>query len=185
MKNVVIFSDNIVKGLKMKQFNLHIHGGKVYLKAFPGAKIDQLNHHIKPSLGEYKYDAVMIHIGINNVLRSKTESEVNDISKKVIITITDNCRIYNIAKTFISSIIRCRSRTTVDIDYINGEISESCIQNNCEFISNMQINKPDLWRDGIQLQESGKIIIAKNIINSINNFLSKQQSKGPGVHHSA
>lgn len=49
----------------------------------------------------------------------------------------------------------------------------------------MQINKPDLWRDGIQLQESGKIIIAKNIINSINNFLSKQQSKGPGVHHSA
>lgn len=91
---------------------------------------------------------------------------------------------YNIAKTFISSMIRCMSRTTVDVDYINGEISESCIQNNCEFIRNMQINKPDLCRDGIQLQESGKIIIAKNI-NSINNFLSKQQSQGPGVHHSA
>ena len=70
MKNVVIFSDNIVKGLKMKQFNLHIHGGKVYLKAFPGAKTDQLNHYIKPSLGEYKYDAAMIHIRINNILRS-------------------------------------------------------------------------------------------------------------------
>ena len=41
MKNF-IFSDIMVKGLKMKQFNSHIHGGKVDLKAFPGAKQDNL-----------------------------------------------------------------------------------------------------------------------------------------------
>ena len=65
MKNAVIFSDSMVKGLKMKQFNSHINGGKVYLKAFPGAKADQLNHHVKPSLEEYEYDAAIIHVGIN------------------------------------------------------------------------------------------------------------------------
>ena len=143
----VIFSDSMVQGLKMKQFNSHTHGGKAYLKAFPGAKADQLNHHVKPSLEEY--DAAIIHIGINDILRSKGEKEVNDIPKKIM-NIAETCRNYNIAKIIIYSIIRC-SRMTADIDYINGNIRKLCIHNNYEFISNTQINKHDLWRDGIHL----------------------------------
>ena len=42
-----------------------------------------------------------------------------------------------------------------DIDYINRKIRKLCIHYNNEFISNIQINKRDLWRDGIGLQESG------------------------------
>ena len=128
----------MVKGLKMKQFNSHIHGGKIYLKAFPSAKADQLNHHVKPSLEEYKYDAAIIHVGINDILRSKGEKEVNDIPRKIM-NIAETCRNYNIENIFIFSIIRC-SRTTVDIDYINGKIRELCIQNSHEFISNTQID---------------------------------------------
>ena len=71
MKNVVIFPDSTVERLKIKQFNSHIHGGKNYLKAFPMA--DQLVHHGKPSLEEYEYDAAIIHIGINGILRRKGE----------------------------------------------------------------------------------------------------------------
>ena len=164
MKNVVIFSDSMVKGLKMKQFNSHIHGGKVYLKAFPDAKVDQLNHHVKTTLEKYKYNAAIIHVGINDILRSKGENEVNDIPRKVM-NIVGNCGNYNIPKIFISSIIRC-SRTTV-------KIRELCIQNNHEIISNMQSNEHDLWRDEIHLQESGKILISKNFVNSVNNCLSK------------
>ena len=134
MKNVVIFSDSMVKGLKMKQLNSHINDGKVYLKAFPGAKADQLNHHAKPSLEEYEYDAAIIHVGINDILRSKGEKEINDIPRKIM-NIAETCTNYNIPKIFISSIIRW-SRATVDIDYINRKIRELCIQNNYEFISN-------------------------------------------------
>ena len=179
MKNAVIFSDSMVKGSKMKQFNSHIHGGKFYLKAFPGVKAEKFNHQVKPSLEEYEYDAAIIHVGIADILRSKGEREVNVIPTKIM-NIAKICRNYNIAKIFISSIIRC-SRTTVDIDYINGKIRELCIQNNHEFISNTQINKRDLWRDGIHLQESRKILIAKNFINSIIDFLSKTHSRDPGV----
>ena len=128
MKNVVIFSDSMVKGLKMKQFNSHMHGGKVYLKGFPGAKADEPNPHVKPSLDEHKYDAAIIHVRINDILRSKGEKEVNDIPRKIMNT-PETCRNYNIAKIFISSIIRC-NRTAVDIDYINGKIKELYIQNN-------------------------------------------------------
>ena len=161
MKNVVIFSDSMVNRLKMKQFNSYIHGGKVYLKASPGAKADQLNHHIKPSLEEYEYDTAIIHVGINDILQNKDENEVSDTPQKIINT-ADTCRNYNIPKIFISSIIR-HSRTAADIDYINGKIIELCIKSNYEFISNMQINEHDLWRDGIHLQESGKILITKKL----------------------
>ena len=166
----------------MKQFNSNIHGGKVYLKPFPGAKADQLNHHVEPSPEEYEYDAAIIHVGINDILGSKSEKEVKDVPRKIM-NVAETCRNYNIAKIFISSIIRC-SRATVDIDYINGKIRELCIQNNYEFVSNTQINKHDLWRDGIHLQESGKILIPKNFTNSVNNFLSKTHFRGPGVQHS-
>ena len=182
MKNVVNFSGSMIKKSKMKEFNSHIHGDKVYLKGFPGANADQLNQQVKPSLEEYEDDAAIIHVGINDILRSKGEKEVNDIPR-IIMNIAKTCRNCNIAKIFIYSIIRC-SRTTVDIDYINGKIRELCIQNNYEFISNTQINKRDLWKDGIHLQESRKILIAKYFINSVNGFLSKTHSRGPGVQHS-
>ena len=71
MKSVVIFLDSMVKGLKMEQFNSQIHGGKVYLKGFPGAKADELNHNVEPNLEEYEYDAAIILVGINDILRSK------------------------------------------------------------------------------------------------------------------
>ena len=115
------------KSYLLKKINSHIHGNKVYLK-----KADQLNHHLKTSLEKYKYDAAIIHVGINNILQSKGENEVNDTPRKIM-NIADTCRNYIISKIFISSIIRC-SRTTVDIDYINGKIRELCIQNSYEFI---------------------------------------------------
>ena len=98
----------------MKKFNSHIHG---YLKAFPGAKADQLNllgGFKKPSLEGYKYDAAIIHVGINDILRNKGENEVNDIPRKIM-NKADTCRNYNIPKIFIPLTIRC-SRTTLDID---------------------------------------------------------------------
>ena len=36
--NVVIFSDSVIKVLKMKQFNYHIYCRKVYQKSFPEQK---------------------------------------------------------------------------------------------------------------------------------------------------
>ena len=46
----VISSDGMIKEQKRKQFNLHIHVGKVYHKVSPDLKTKQRNHHVKPSL---------------------------------------------------------------------------------------------------------------------------------------
>ena len=39
-----------------------------------------------------------------------------------------------------------------------------------QFIDNSVVTENDLWVDGIHLQESGKRIIANNLINSFNHF---------------
>ena len=46
-----------------------------------------------------------------------------------------------------------------------------CCRNGFTFFNNGAITENDLWVDGIHLQESGKRIIANNLINSFNHFL--------------
>ena len=55
-KDISLFADSIPKGMRMKDLNSRVKGGKIHLKSFPGVKASQLNHYIKPALEEYKYD---------------------------------------------------------------------------------------------------------------------------------
>ena len=45
-KNIVAFTDSILKTLHMGELNCYIDGGKVHLNSFPGSKVNQLNHYI-------------------------------------------------------------------------------------------------------------------------------------------
>ena len=50
---IVLFTDSILKILRMGELNCHVNGGKVHLKSFPGSKAKQLNHHTIPILEEH------------------------------------------------------------------------------------------------------------------------------------
>ena len=52
----------------MKHLNSQVKKKRTHLKAFPGAKANQLNHSVIPMSEEIDYDCVIIHIGINNIL---------------------------------------------------------------------------------------------------------------------
>ena len=55
-----------------------------YLKSFPGAKASQLNHYIKPTLDEHKYDYVIIRVGINGILRNKNDTDMNNLPEIIL-----------------------------------------------------------------------------------------------------
>ena len=44
-KNVVLFTDNMLKSLRMKELNKHSDGGIAHLMFFPGSKEKQMDHH--------------------------------------------------------------------------------------------------------------------------------------------
>ena len=57
------------------------------------------------------------------------------------------------------------------INQVNDALKEKCILYGFIFIDNCDIKMEHLWRDGTHLIQSGKVILANNFINCINNFL--------------
>ena len=67
-KNIALFSDSILRGIKMKHLNYQVKEGRTHLKAFSGIKANQLNHYVVPTLEEFDHDCAIILVGINNIL---------------------------------------------------------------------------------------------------------------------
>ena len=137
----------------MEEFNSFVKEGEVYLKPFPGAKVNQLNYQTIPVIQGNNYDVAAIHVGINNLLSSN--KSVNDICRDII-SIGVRCRSNNISKVFISSIAYSFKINTVLMQRLNRAPYDECRQNGFTFLDNRAVTENDLWLDGIHLQESGK-----------------------------
>ena len=156
----------------MKDFNAAVRGKKVHFKSFPSSKVVQLNHYVKPSLQEYTYDAAIIQVGINDIPGCKNDEELKELPNNIM-KIAHTWQEYNIGKIFISSIVTC-TRTLTNMAEINEDIKNMCISNNVEFIEHNQITAKDLWKDDVHLTESGKVFLARNLLDRINFFFMRQ-----------
>ena len=105
--------------MSIKKINRQIQGGKIHVKAFPRAKSTQLNHYVTPTLEEYSYDAGIIHVVVNDILRSKHYDELNKLPGNII-KVGITCQIY-IGKICISTILSS-TRTNINIFDINKKL---------------------------------------------------------------
>ena len=158
----------------MKDINSRIHGGKIHLKSFPGAKASQLNHYIKPTLEEYKYDCAIIHVGINDIIRNKNDTDLNNLPDSTL-EIANTCQNYNIGKIFISALLPSK-RTIVNISRINETLKDLRFRNNFIFAEHKNISFVDLWVDGIHLLNSGKVILGSNFVSEVNRYFGKSDN---------
>ena len=106
--------------MNIKEINRQIQGGRIHVKAFPGAKSAQLNHYVTPTLEECSYDAAIIHVGINDILRSKHYDELDKLPGNII-KVGNTCQKYNIGKLCISTILPS-TRTNINIFDINKKL---------------------------------------------------------------
>ena len=97
--------------MNIKEINRQIQGGRIHVKVFPGAKSTQLNH-VTPTLEEYSYDAAIIHVGINDILRSKHD-ELDKLPGNIT-KVGNTCQKYNIGKIYTSAILPS-ARTNINI----------------------------------------------------------------------
>ena len=134
---------------------------KLTLNVFPRAKAKQLNHHATTVLAQHQYDSAIIHVGINNLLNG---SSIKQISKDVI-EIAQQCRNRSIGKVFVSGIVYCTKVRYETIQNLNKSLYEECRKYGFCFIDNGAVSEKDLWKDGILLIESGRAIVANNLMN--------------------
>ena len=159
--SILILTDSMLKTLRMGEFNQFLQEGKAYLKPFPGAKAKQLNHHATVVLAQHQYDSAIIHVGINDLLNG---SSIKQISKDVI-EIAQQCRNRSIGKVFVSGIVYCTKVRYETIQNLNKSLYEECRKYGFCFIDNGAVSEKDLWKDGIHLIESVRVIVANNLIN--------------------
>ena len=167
----MILSDSILKTLRLREFDNHLEEGIAHLKAFPGSKSQQLNHHSIPILQGHKYDGAIIHVGMNNLIKNPNE---NKDAVKIVRNVMDialQCRNHNIGTVFISNIVYSTKVNYELLCKVNDFLHEECVKNGFYFIDNAAMTERDLWKHEVHMVESGKCLVANNFICHLNNFL--------------
>ena len=160
--------------MRIKDLNSRVKGAKIHLKLYPGAKANQLNHYIKPTLEEYKYDCTIIHVGINDILRNENDTDLNNLPESIL-EIANTCQNYNIGKIFISALLPSK-RTKFNISQINETLKRLCARNSFIFVKHKNICFHDLWVDGIHLLNSGEAMLVSNFVSEVNRYFVKSDN---------
>ena len=78
-QQIVIFSDNIPRGIKLREFNYQFHKGYAQLKSFPGGTSKELLYCVEPTLKNKKFDDTLLHVGVNDLLNDEIQGSSNNL----------------------------------------------------------------------------------------------------------
>ena len=140
------------------------------LKSFPGATVKDLKHNTQFLILMDTPDIVVIPGGSNDINpRQNQEKLTEEKIAKEIISIGSYCRDKSVNETIISGLI-CRKGQYHNsrVLKVNDYLQKFCFQNKFYFIDNSEIKRDHLFRDGLHLLESGKVILANNVIYYLN-----------------
>ena len=124
-----------------------------------------------PSLEEHSYDATIIHVNINRILRTKHYDKLDKLPGNIM-KVANTCQKYNIGKKFISVILPS-ARRNINIFGINKKSRDLCLKYNFEFINHQQVTTKFLWNDEIHQLHASKSILGQNFVNRVSNFFAK------------
>ena len=64
---ICVVVDSHIKRIKQNDFNKELHHGKAFFRSFSGANVNQLRHYAIPSFNDDRPDAIIIHVGTNDI----------------------------------------------------------------------------------------------------------------------
>ena len=177
-KKICITGDNHLNRIKRNTFKKSVNGGKTSFNVFRGATSKILNHCILPTLHEDHPDVVLLHIGsndINNQMKDRinTEKLVEDI-----INIGKSRINLGVKEVVISSILPKKNiKLTRLTRQVNNSLREQCVSNGFGFVSNDNMSRTHLWKEGIHLEDLGTNILAGNFVDFLNRFILSKSSE--------
>ena len=72
----VIIGDSMIKNVKPWELKHRCEKNeRIYVKSFSGANVDQMKHYVKPTI-EDKPDAIILHVGTNELRKKKNEVQI-------------------------------------------------------------------------------------------------------------
>ena len=147
---IIIFGDNIFRGIRVREFNNEIKNGYAKFKTFPGSDSREIMHYVNPIIESGNYDSAVLHFGVNDLLHkalSKSDTVGNLIEN--VRKAADKCMSHGVSKVFVSAIVRHKRIPESLLEEVNEKISFVCMNNNFIFVDNSNISSIHLFDGGL------------------------------------
>ena len=122
-----------------------------------------MNHNILPTLHEDHPDVVLLHIGSTDINNQTTDRKTTENLTGDIINTGKSCIDLGVKEVVISSILPKKNI--------------ALRMNGFGFISNDNISRTHLWKDGIYLEDLGTNILAGYFADVLNRFILSKSSE--------
>ena len=137
-----------------------------------------MNHYFLPTLYEDHCDVALLHIGFNDINNNQTKDSINtDKVTEDITIIGKSCIDVGVKEVVISILPKKNIALTHLRRQVNDSLREQCVLNGFGFISNDNISRTHLWKDGIHLEDFGTNILAGNFVDFLNRFILSKSSE--------
>ena len=171
-KQIVIFSDCIPRGIRLREFNYWLHKGYAQLKSFPGGTSKELPYFVEPTLKNKKINDALLHVGVNDLLNDERQDSVQNLQDNLK-PIGLKCKSARVKKVLIPGIVVNSKLASAYISSADQRISNTCRENSFVFIDNNKILTSSFFCDGLRLLEVEKRIFANDFIDNLKNVLRK------------
>ena len=136
--------------------------------------LKRLDHFIIPTLVEDRPDIVIIHIGSNDIAHNTVDQiDVKDIVNRII-NIGKKCLSYGVKEVIISCIFIKKQFKLTRIIKLMTSYRDDCARSNFQFISNDNVTRQVLWRDGLHLSNDSTYIFASNLVDFLSDVISSK-----------
>ena len=135
-------------------------------------------NYILPTLHEDHSDVSLLHIVSNDINNQRKDRINTEKLKGDIINTVKSYVNFGVKKVLISSILPNKNiALTRLMQRMNNSLREQCILNRFGFISNDNISRTHLWKDGIHLEDLGTNILAGNFVDFLKSFILIKSSE--------
>lgn len=160
-QSTVLIGDSIVKNIQ--GWNLGKEAGhRVLVKAFPGARMADMKHYIKPTLNHNPAE-IIIHCGTNDL----KEMEPKEVAEGIVDLAREVLQTNDTKVTISELVVRSDYLTNNKVKSVNKLLNKFCHQNKWDIISHSNISTNDLNRGGIHLSPKGNSLMFTNIVNHL------------------
>ena len=131
--------------------------------SLPGATSNEILHYLDVHLTNSSAEAVILHVGVNDLLEDNSQLKIENLGNNLR-SIT-----FGIKNVFISGLVYTTRIGLPVLERTHEMILHLCNKLGICYVDNRNIRMKHLWKDGLHLVESGKVILANNFLS----YLSK------------
>ena len=136
--------------------------------SFPGATSIEILHYLDDYLTNSSADAVILHVGVNDLLEDNSQPKIKNLGNNLR-SMVEKCHTFAIKNVFISGLVYTTRTGLPVLERTHEMILHLCNKLGICYLDNRNIRMKHLWKNGLHLVESGKVILANNFLS----YLSK------------